>query len=108
MTPEINIELDNVDKASKSAGEKLAKRRHPRFNFIEMDIPIGSELVSSHNDETCKVIDKRKVLYRNEEVSLTRATRLKLENDYDVAPGRYWVFEGTLLSDLYRQTYYES
>ena len=56
VTPQINIELDQVDEASKTAGEKLAKKRHPRFNFPEMGIPIQTELRSSYNDETCLVI----------------------------------------------------
>ncbi|MEM6397396.1 MAG: GIY-YIG nuclease family protein [Bacteroidota bacterium] len=105
VTPQINNELDKVDSASKNAGDALAKKRRPRFNFREMGIEKGSVLESNFNDEHCIVLNERDVKFRDEKMSLTQATRIKLENDYNVAPGPYWRFEGQVIRDLYNETY---
>ena len=86
------------------AGKEFAKKR-PRLDFLEMNIPIGSELICSKNGEIAIVKTNRNVIFRNEETSLTSATKLILENDYAVAPGPYWTFEGKSLTSIYNETY---
>jgi len=105
VTPEINTELDKVDQVSKNAGNELAKKRRPRFNFAEMGIMVGERIDSNYNDEFCVVINERDVEFRNENMSLTRATKLKLENTYNVAPGPYWSYNGRIIRDIYNETY---
>lgn len=104
LTPQLNRELDKVDEASKEASRELQKRR-PRFNFQEMGIPNGAILHSNVTGDTCEVIDDRNVLFRGEITSLTNATMIVLENDYRVAPGPYWTYEGRKIRDLYNETY---
>lgn len=108
LTPEINNELDKVDQVSKDAGKILSKKRRQRFNFQEMGIDTGAILNSNYNEETCLVDDERNVIFRGEKMSLTRATRIKLENSYNVAPGNYWIFEGKKLREIYNETYSEN
>ena len=100
--------LEKVDEVSKDAGKRLSKNRRQRFNFQEMGIDVGTVLTSNHNEETCIVEDERNVTFRDEKMSLTRATRLKLDNSYNVAPGNYWFFEEKKLRELYNETYSEN
>jgi hypothetical protein len=105
VTPELIAELNKVDEVSKKAGEQLSRNRRPRFNFKEMGIPVGATLNSNFNIETCEVIDERQVKFREEVMSFTKATRIKLDNHYHVSPGFYWVYEGRKLRDIYNDTY---
>ena len=105
VTPQIKDELDKVDEVSRSASKTFSRGRRQRFNFQEMNIGTGSILRSNFNEEICEVIDKKNVIFRGEEMSLTAATRLKLDNSYNVAPGNYWIFEGRKLREIYNETY---
>lgn len=107
VTPQVTLELEKVDSVSRKAGATLKKKRRPRFNFKEMGVPVGAILRSNYNDETCRVLDERKIVFRNEEMSLTRATKIKLENSYNVSPNPYWVFDGKKLSEIYDEVYSE-
>lgn len=104
VTPNVNREAERIDHADREAGEAYTKKR-PRLNFREMGIPIGAELVSVSNEETAIVHSERTVLFRGQETSLTNATKLILENDYAVAPGPYWAYNGRKLRDIYNETY---
>ena len=108
LTPQIIDELEKVDEVSKDAGKRLSKNRRQRFNFQEMGIDVGTVLTSNHNEETCIVEDERNVTFRDEKMSLTRATRLKLDNSYNVAPGNYWFSKDKKLRELYNETYTEN
>ncbi len=106
-TEEIARQEDGIDAESAQAAETLRSRR-PNFNFHEMGIPEGSILHSVDDDSTAVVIGPRKVRYRDQEFTLTAATRLMLDLDYSVQPGPHWTFEGRSLKDLYDDTYTES
>lgn len=103
-TNEVAKEKEVVDVIERNAGTEFAKKR-PNLNFIEMGIPIGSELVSARSGESVIVIAPKQIQFRGEEMSLTKATRLILGLDYNVAPGPYWFFEGRLLREVYNETY---
>jgi hypothetical protein len=96
---------NDIDLPSRQAAERLIKRR-PRFNFIEMQIPIGSEIVFISTGETARVFSENAVLFRNEEMSLTKATKIALDYDYNIAPGTYWSFNGRRLRAIYNDTYH--
>ncbi len=104
MTPEVNVELDKVDEASKDAVKRYKSKR-PKLNFLEMNIPIGSTLLSMSNDDTCIVESENKVIYKGESMSLTRATKISLNNSYNVSPCPQWTYNGINLSDIYDETY---
>lgn len=105
VTPKVANEKEEVDEIDREAGEAYAKKKRPRFNFSEMGIPVGSELVSVANGEVISVISDRSVNFRGEETSLTNATRVILENGYHVAPGPYWTYNGKRLREIYNETY---
>ena len=70
-----------------------------------MGIPLGSVLSSNVNDDECLVVEDKKVRFQDRVLSLTKATRLSLDNSYNVYPCPHLVFDGTNLRDLYDATY---
>lgn len=104
VSPSVKTELNKVDEVSRDSGQRM-KQKRPNLNFEEMGIPIGSVLHSNYNHETCEVVDAKKVNFRGEVMSLTRATREMLELEYSVQPSPYWIYEGKSLKDIYDDTY---
>lgn len=105
VTPALQQEADAVDVEAKDAANRL-KARRPNLNFIEMGIPVGSELrFYQAPHETVMVVSERKVEFRGEVTSLTAATREILGTDYSVAPAPYWSFQGRSVHDIYNETY---
>lgn len=106
VSPLVEQEANIIDDAEIDAGKAYAQKR-PKMNFIEMGIPIGSELIFNNNGEIATVINEKNVRFRDEETSLTNATRLALGEGYayNVAPGPYWRFNGRKLRDIYNDTY---
>ena len=104
VTPQVVKESEEVDLQSREAAEKLTKKR-PNQNFVEMGIPVGSEILSTENGETAVICGEKSVQFRSEEMSLTRATKIILELDYSVQPGSYWTYKGKTLKDIYNETY---
>lgn len=105
VTPMVNEDLNtNVTEAERESAKKA--KRLPNINFEEMGIPVGSVLVFA-GDEDAEVIvsAERKVMFNEEEVSLSRATRELLGLDYNVQPTKYWTFEGINLREIYAETY---
>jgi hypothetical protein len=77
------------------------------MNFEEMGIPVGLELSFNNSGEIAFIISDRTVKFRDEETSLTNATRQALGDGYayNVASGPYWSFNGRRLRDIYNDTY---
>lgn len=105
VTPQVANEKEQVDEVDRDAGEAYARKKRPRFSFGEMNIPVGAELINITNGETAVVLSDRTVRFREEETSLTNATRIILDNNYHVAPGPYWTYNGRKLRDIYNDTY---
>lgn len=103
-TPQIQKESEEIDEPSREAGAEL-RRRRPTLNFHEMGIPVGSTLECRKNGETAVVCSPRTVKFRDEETSLTRATRIVLGIAHSVAPSPYWSFNGRSLHEIYNETY---
>lgn len=105
VTPNVEREQDIVDEIDLEAGIEYAKKKRPRFNFSEMNIPIGSELICVANGEKVSVFSDRTIFFREKETALTNATREILQLDYNVAPGAYWTYNGKKLKEIYDETY---
>ena len=104
-TAEIENQPTLLEKAEVEAGVKLSKKKGPKFNFDEMQIPVGSVLHCKSNAQTVTVMSSRKVNLDGEEMSLTAATKKVLNNQYNVAPCPYWLYNGESLSAIYDETY---
>lgn len=103
-TAEVSHQPTSLDAQSIEAADQLRARR-PNLNFIEMGIPVGEVLQSTHGVTTVTVVTEKKVKLSEEEMSLTAATRQVLGLDYSVAPAPHWTYKGRSLSEIYEETY---
>jgi hypothetical protein len=87
---------------------KVFKARSPKFNFEEMGIPLGSVLEFTESEFSAEVSSSNKVSFEGQQYSLTALTRKLLGIDYNVQPGRYWVWNGQNLRTRYFETYARS
>lgn len=104
VTPQLQLEADNVDIDSKDAVKKLKSRR-PVQNFVEMGIPVDSEFLFSDGKTRCKVTSGRRVEFNGEDFSLTALTQKLMEINRPIQPSPHWTYEGRNLSDIYDDTY---
>jgi hypothetical protein len=104
VTMQVDQSPSSIEPQEISAANEYASRR-PNLNFEEMGIPIGSTLIFRDGGEPVTVVGPKKVRLREDEMSLTAATRSLLGLDYSVAPGPYWTFNGRSLRDIYNETY---
>lgn len=103
-TSEIERQPTSIDQESVIAAEQLKSKR-PKMNFLEMGIPIGAELHSVHGLFVVTVVSAKKIIFNNEETSLTAATRQVLGIEHSVQPSPHWTYQGRLLKDIYDETY---
>lgn len=105
LTPQTERAVENAVEASEpgtlAAARQYERKRRPPLHFPFIGIPIGATLVHIETGETVEVVQPRRVRFRNEVTSLTRAQQIVSGADYQVAPGRYWSFNGIPVSDLY-------
>lgn len=106
VTPDVQKEAEEVDVESKSGSKKLRSRR-PNLNFVDMGIPLGSELRFTQDDEIVEVVSDRRVRYQGIELSLTAVTRDLLGVEHAVRPTAYWTYQGRPLQEIYSETYDE-
>lgn len=105
ITQEVEKEMnEDIPESEKSAANELRKKR-PAMNFVEMGIPIGSELLYKDGQTKVKVIEPRKVEFNGEIVSLTFVTVQILQIPYSVQPAPYWTYNGKTLKEIYNETY---
>jgi T5orf172 domain-containing protein len=104
VTSEVAADTEGIDEQDVEAAQRL-RRRRPNLNFEEMGIAIGSTIRSARNDSTAEVVGPRRVLYEGVEMSLTAATRLMMNIEYDLHPAPCWTFDGTSLREIYNETY---
>ena len=104
VTPAVNETNNTISEIERATSEGLRKRR-PNLNFSEMGITSGCVLNAIEGEETATVVSDRKVSFRDQTMSLTRATRVCRDLSYDVNPCPYWLYSGRRLSDIYEETY---
>ncbi|MCY4059700.1 MAG: GIY-YIG nuclease family protein [Gammaproteobacteria bacterium] len=103
VTSQVSEQAAQVDPDSRKASDKL---RRPNFNFTEMGIPAGAELVFARGGEhKCYVVDDRRVEYDGETLSMTALTVRMLDAPRAVAPLPHWLYNGQRLSEIYEETY---
>jgi len=97
--------LADVSTPEEKSAEAAFIARRPPLNFLEMGIPVGSNLISTEDESIATVLGTRRVKYQDEEMSLTAATKVALGITYDLSPVPYWRFNGKSLRDIYNETY---
>lgn len=106
VTEEVKEEIDNdLETSDKLAKDKVRKRR-PSLNFFEMGFHKG-DVLSFDKDPNIKVIisGDKKVLFNNENSSLTAVTKQLLNISFAIQPTPHWNYEGKNLTDIYNETY---
>lgn len=109
LTPQTELaverEVEAAEPGTIAAARTFERKRRPVLNFEEMGIPVGATLTHLATGQTCEVVEARKVRFRDEIISLTKAQRTVSGASYQVSPGRFWAFEGRSVSDIYDDTY---
>ena len=109
VTAEISKDLgQNVSKEETDAVEKFyMTHRRPPLNFYEMGIPQNAELKTEYDGQeyVATVSSSRKIIFNNEETSLTAATKAIRSIKHDLQPTPFWTYNGKRLSEIYDETY---
>lgn len=97
----ITPKKDFVDsKEDQQALDETRAEIRSKFNFDMVNIPIGSELVFSR-DENIKAIvaDNKHIKFNDEIVSLSTSAQKILGYDYGVQGTAYWMYDGETLDE---------
>jgi hypothetical protein len=107
VTEDVSEEIQNDLTDDDKAASTKAQAKRPPLNFYEMGIPKGEILIWKEDPSiTVTVISERKVMYDDEETSLSAlSAKLKGYNVRHIAPGIHWLYKDKLLSDIYDETY---
>ena len=97
-------EQQAIDPEQRHEIERVRTRRET-LTFASLAIPIGSELLFAKDANiTCKVAGNRKVLFRGQETSPSRAALIVVNEmgyDWSAVNGMdYWTWNGVRLADL--------
>ncbi len=89
------------DKADKEAINQMRSEIREKFNFGMVNIPVGSEL-SFSRDENIKaiVVDNKHINLNNEVTSLSTSAQKILGYDYGVQGTAYWKYGEETLDEL--------
>ncbi len=100
VTEDVKNKIDKqIDNNDIESIRNIIKKR-PRFNFVEMGIPIGSKIVfyDPENPIEAEVIEEKKVRYNGNDYKLTALTSEILNISYNVRPMHYWKYNDRLLT----------
>jgi hypothetical protein len=82
--------------------------RRPNFKFAEMGIPPGSILQCTKNNEKIAVLLNNKVLFRGEEMSLSKANEIICnQSKANLDSFGIWTYKDRNFLDIYNETYSE-
>ena len=105
-TSEVSAEIANDMVQDDMIAIENVRQKRPLINFHEMGLYNDDVLVYVHDETKTAVISgAKKVIFDNEETSLTAITRVLLDKPYAVQPTRHWKFGDKNLSEIYDETY---
>jgi len=91
---------DYVETADDQAALNKARKRRSAFNFKMVDIPVGSVLTFTRDENiTCEVIDNKQVRVVDEITSLSAAAQKYLDTNYPAQGPLYWEYDGETLDE---------
>lgn len=79
------------------------KSRRPNLNFYIMGIPKGATIQSVETGESATILNERTIIFRNEVMYLTQATKIVLKKYNNPCP--HWTYNGKSLHELYEAVY---
>jgi hypothetical protein len=106
--PEIKFNNEMIDEEGIIIDENIQKKSKKRFSFSYVDIPIGSELIYTRDENVkCKVISDNEVEYNNKNYYLSRLEdELLTQNGYNwkgVTGPLYFMYNEKTLSELKKE-----
>ena len=109
----INNSPDEIVQIEQTTEELEKNQIAKNFKFKDYGIPVDAELVfSKDNSIRCTVLDNNKVLYKNEEYSLSRLTLILMKNmgysGNHYNGYAYWLYNDMILSDFRNQEHTEN
>ena len=105
VTPSVQEKAKTIDIEATASAEKFKKKRRPTINYFEMGLKEGDILKFGRNEESCTVLNGRKVSYKGEPWFLSNLTNKLLDRTGPMDGSPYWYFNGKNLKDLYNETY---
>ncbi|MFT5281037.1 MAG: hypothetical protein ACI9AR_000490 [Flavobacteriaceae bacterium] len=91
---------DYVESAEDKVALDKARNRREAFNFKMVDIPTGSILTFTRDENiTCTVLDTKNVNFNGEPASISNAGQIALGVDWPVQGPLYWEYEGETLDE---------
>jgi hypothetical protein len=101
ITPKKDLIESHEDR---EALNEVHKEMRERFNFKMVNLPVGTELVFSRdNNIKAKVVDEKSINFENKTTSLSASAQKILGYDYKVQGTAYWMFEGETLDERRRR-----
>lgn len=101
---EVTPEETYVESEEDRVALNKAQTRRSVFNFKMVDIPVGAELVFSHDEsKKAKVIDNRWIEFNGERTSISLSAQKILGYAYKVSGALYWMYEGETLDERRRR-----
>jgi hypothetical protein len=91
---------DYVESDEDKVALDKARKRREAFNFKMVDIPTGSILTFTRDENiTCTVVDTKNVNFDGDLTSISRAGQIALGVDWPVQGPLYWEYEGETLDE---------
>ncbi len=89
------------DKDDKKAIDQVRSEIREKFNFGMVNLPIGTELVFSRDENIkAKVLDNKSIEFNGEKTSLSTSAQKILGYDYGVQGTAYWKYREETLDEL--------
>lgn len=94
--------MTKYEAKQEEVANSIAKQKREKFEFAKLGIPVGTELVFVQNPSIKVVVadEKRKVLYNNEEWSLSALSAALLHRNSPVQGTLYFSYNGEVLADM--------
>jgi hypothetical protein len=101
---DITPKKDFVESPEDQQSLNQARTIREKFNFNMVNIPIGSELIFSRDENVrAIVIDNHSIALNGEKISLSKSAQKILGYEYGVAGTDYWMYRGETLDELRRR-----
>lgn len=107
VTPQMKEKTGELDPTNQAAANRLKRKRRPNLNFRIMGIAEGSLLKNRITEEEATVVGDKKVRFRDEEMFLSKATRLA-RGGGTWAPLPDWTHNGRRLAEIWQETMLDS
>lgn len=96
ITPKNDLVEDPEDREALNQARKIREK----FNFVMANIPIGSELIFSRdNNIKGKVVDNHFIEYNGKKMSLSKSAQEILGYNYGISGTDYWTYNGETLDE---------